>query len=82
MDGDSNVAASAGSPIEPWLLARLRCPLTRQRLSLMTRAEMQAHGLEGPAALIREDRTVYYAFENGLPVLLPDRAIPLAPASH
>jgi len=60
------------------LLNLLRCPMTRQPLRLVTGAEADALGRHGQDALMRADGQVYYLFdEDGLPVLLPEAAVPV-----
>jgi uncharacterized protein YbaR (Trm112 family) len=63
--------------ISPDLLAILRCPLTLQPLRIAPPELLarMAGGLE--AALIREDGTMAYPVRGGIPVLLPEEAIPL-----
>lgn len=64
------------------MIAGLRCPETRQPLSLATDAQLarilvrsRRADLEG--ALIREDELRAYPIEDGFPVLLIDEAIDL-----
>jgi uncharacterized protein YbaR (Trm112 family) len=71
MDGSSQVP--------PALLELLRCPETRQRLELLPAEQLAALALPFEAVLIRDDRQVCYPIENGFPILLPERAIRLAP---
>ena len=54
----------------PELLPILRCPVSGQPLSLST------DGL-----LVRADGKTGYPIENGIPILLPDHAIPCKPSS-
>ena len=67
----------------PDLIELLRCPLTSQRLALAEPDALAAinarAGMAAPleAALIRADRAVLYPVVGGIPVLLPDRAIPV-----
>ena len=65
------------------LLELLRCPATRQKLTvadddLLTRLNANADLVEPVrAALVRADGTAAYPVRGDIPVLLVDKAIPL-----
>jgi uncharacterized protein YbaR (Trm112 family) len=62
------------------LAALLRCPVTGQQLLLATPEQFRAlasHDADG--FLVREDGTAAYPLVNGIPTLLPESLIPLAP---
>jgi len=61
--------------IDPEFLATLVCPVTRQSLRLATHEELAQLKME--TALMRSDGQVAYPIRDGIPVLLPDAAIPL-----
>ncbi len=64
--------------MDPALLERLCCPVTRQPLRLLTEGEAAALGLEPWPVLLRADGRLYYAFdEHGFPVLLPEAGVAL-----
>jgi uncharacterized protein YbaR (Trm112 family) len=49
----------------------LRCPVTRQRLRLVTQEEKATRGIPAEEdALITEDASLVYRAESGLPVLV------------
>jgi uncharacterized protein YbaR (Trm112 family) len=65
------------------LAALLRCPITGQQLHLATPEEFRSlasHDADG--FLVREDGTAAYPVEKGIPSLLPESAIGLAPADR
>jgi uncharacterized protein YbaR (Trm112 family) len=57
------------------LLDLLCCPETRQPLREATADELSRLGLD--AALVREDGRVAYPICDGIPMLVPDEAMPL-----
>jgi uncharacterized protein YbaR (Trm112 family) len=59
------------------LLALLRCPLTMQPLRLAPTELLAKLPVPLEAALVREDGAVVYPIREGLPVLLPEEAIPV-----
>jgi uncharacterized protein YbaR (Trm112 family) len=65
--------------VSPELLTLLRCPETRQQLTVAPDASLASLNasretpLEG--ALLRSDGKVVYPIRNGIPVLLRDEAI-------
>ena len=62
------------------LAALLRCPVTGQQLHLATPEQFRAlasHDADG--FLVREDGAAAYPVVNGIPTLLPESLIPLAP---
>jgi uncharacterized protein YbaR (Trm112 family) len=67
------------SPLSPAFIALLRCPLTRQQLTLASAEEVAQinHCLEKPldAALIRADGLMTYPLHHGIPSLLPTDGI-------
>jgi uncharacterized protein YbaR (Trm112 family) len=58
------------------LLDLLCCPETRQPLREATAEEIERLGLG--VALVREDGRVAYPIRDGIPMLVPDEAIPLS----
>jgi uncharacterized protein YbaR (Trm112 family) len=66
------------------LSALLRCPVTGQQLHLATPEEFRAiphHAShEADGFLVREDGTAAYPVKNGIPTLLEEATIGLAPA--
>jgi uncharacterized protein YbaR (Trm112 family) len=62
-------------PVEPWLRAILRCPVTGAEL-------IDAFGPDGEPELHSTDpvRPLAYPVRDGIPVLLADEARPLTPA--
>ncbi len=63
------------SPTLAEILPILCCPTTRQPLRIATSAELVQLGL--PCALVRADGLTAYPVADGIPVLLPESAIPL-----
>ncbi len=59
--------SDAASPIDPWLLAKLVCPVTRTALTWD--ADRQA--------LVSEAAGLAYAVRDGVPVLVVREAVPL-----
>jgi uncharacterized protein YbaR (Trm112 family) len=64
----------------------LRCPVTGQRLRIANPAEIAPIAAKAPADtegfLIREDGQAAYPVKNGIPTLLAEAAIVLAPADR
>ncbi len=60
--------------LSPELLAAVCCPLTRQPLRLASPAELATFDL--PTALIREDGQIAFPIRDGIPILLPEAALP------
>lgn len=57
----------SGSALDPWLLERLVCPVTRTKLRL----DQERHELVSEAAALA------YPIRDGVPVLLAEAARPL-----
>lgn len=70
----ARIARSFAEMIDAALLALLVCPLTHQSLRLATREELARFQLD--AALVREDGRVAYPIRDGIPVLIPEAAVP------
>lgn len=66
--------------IAPELLALLVCPLTHQPLHIASAEGLARLRLE--AALVRADGRIAYPIRDGIPVLLPEEAIPLDPPAN
>jgi uncharacterized protein YbaR (Trm112 family) len=66
------------------LSALLRCPVTGQQLHIATPEELRAispdDGKDADGFLVREDGKAAYPVKNGIPTLLAEAAIRLAPA--
>ena len=64
----------------------LRCPVTGQRLRIANPTEIAPIAAKAPADtegfLIREDGQAAYPVKNGIPSLLPESVIVLAPADR
>lgn len=56
--------------IDPWLLERLVCPVTRTPLRYD----------EAAGELVSEAAGLAYPIRDGVPVMLPDEARPLSPS--
>lgn len=69
--------ASDIDPLRPELVALLRCPVTKLKLTPAPHAVLAKLADAPPAALLREDGAVIYPIRDGLPMLVPDAAIPL-----
>lgn len=67
--------------IEPDFLRILRCPATRQTLTVASAEVLARINRERPAkileALLRADGTVAYPVQDGIPILLVEAAIPV-----
>ena len=55
---------SAAAPLDPWLLERLVCPVTRQPLRYDEAAQ----------ELVSEAAGLAYPIRDGVPVMLPEEA--------
>ncbi len=67
-----------GVPIPDIPRELLCCPITRQPLRPATAGERGKCAAPMEEALIREDGRVLYPIRNGIPLLLPDAAIPFS----
>jgi len=67
------------------LSSLLRCPVTGQQLHIATPDELRVLSKspvnDADGFLVREDGTAVYPVKGGIPALLPESAIPLAPKS-
>ena len=68
------------------LSALLRCPVTGQQLHIATPEELRAippdDGKDADGFLVREDGQAAYPVKNGIPSLLEESAIGLAPGDR
>ena len=58
------MSAAAPGPLDPWLLERLVCPVTRQPLRYDEAAQ----------ELVSEAAGLAYPIRDGVPVMLPEEA--------
>lgn len=72
-----SVERKSSASVSPELLALLRCPLTMQPLRLAPPELLARLPVPLDAALVREDGAMVYPIRDGIPVLLPDEAIPV-----
>ena len=64
--------------MNPTLLNRLVCPITKQRLKLVAQAQLSNLPGNLEAGLIREDGEWLYPIRLGIPILLEGEAIQIA----